>query len=134
MDHAATIESSAATTAESKPVESKPVVGEDWLAVWIGAVLIILALVGVQPALPRFGWASPAELAECHRIRRIVFIEEQKVPKDLEVDGLDLACVHFLADSDGRPAGTARLRITDDHHAKAERVAVGEVIAANPAS
>lgn len=62
MDHASTVESSAATTTESKPVGSKPIVGEDWLAVWIGAVLIVLALVGVQPALPRFGWASPAEL------------------------------------------------------------------------
>jgi predicted GNAT family N-acyltransferase len=68
--------------------------------------------------------AAPDELSECHRIRRVVFIEEQQVPKDLEIDGLDPSCVHFLAEVDHEPAGTARLRITEDHHAKAERVAV----------
>jgi predicted GNAT family N-acyltransferase len=68
--------------------------------------------------------ASATDLAHCHQIRRIVFIEEQRVPKDLEVDGLDPSCVHFLAEVDGQLAGTARLRVTEDHHAKAERVAV----------
>lgn len=63
-------------------------------------------------------------LPTCLQIRREVFIDEQRVPEADEVDGLDQACEHFMAFLDGRPVGTARLRITDDGHAKAERVAV----------
>ncbi len=61
-------------------------------------------------------------------MRRRVFIEEQEVPEDLEIDGLDEACVHVLAehrDGDGwHPVGTARLRVSEEGTAKAERVAV----------
>ncbi len=64
------------------------------------------------------------QLPTCRQIRREVFIEEQRVPEADEVDGLDEACEHFLAFLDGQPVGTARLRITDEGHAKAERVAV----------
>ncbi len=47
-------------------------------------------------------------------IRREVFIEEQKVPKDLEWDGIDDECVHVLAQDliQGLPVGTGRL-VTD---------------------
>lgn len=47
-------------------------------------------------------------------IRRVVFIEEQRVPKAEEWDGRDAACTHFLALFDGRPVGTARL-LPDAH-------------------
>ena len=33
------------------------------------------------------------------RVRRIVFIEEQRVPENLEWDDVDPACVHALAES-----------------------------------
>lgn len=68
--------------------------------------------------------ASPEELPRCLAIRREVFIEEQAVPEDEEVDGRDGEALHFLAFAGGEPVGTARLRITADGHAKAERVAV----------
>lgn len=43
-------------------------------------------------------------------IRREVFVLEQKVPEELEVDGLDGQCVQVLAeDADGNAIGTARL-------------------------
>lgn len=42
-------------------------------------------------------------------IRRIVFIEEQSVPEDLEWDGEDDQAWHFLALSDDIPVGAARL-------------------------
>jgi len=43
-------------------------------------------------------------------IRREVFIEEQQVPEEMEIDGLDEACAHVLAeDVDGNAIGTARL-------------------------
>ena len=40
-------------------------------------------------------------------IRRVVFIEEQSVPQDLEIDGRDDRCLHALALDGERPVGTA---------------------------
>ena len=34
------------------------------------------------------------DLAACHAIRRAVFIEEQAVPEDLEIDDLDGQAIH----------------------------------------
>ena len=43
-------------------------------------------------------------------IRRIVFVEEQGVPEELDLDGLDPECLHVLAWNDhGRPIATARM-------------------------
>ena len=58
-----------------------------------------------------------------HRLRRAVFIEGQQVPEELEIDGRDERCLHFLATLDGRPVGCARMR-EESGAAKAERVAV----------
>jgi len=38
--------------------ERQPLVGEDWLAVYVGAALIALVLAGVRPAMPRFAWGT----------------------------------------------------------------------------
>jgi predicted GNAT family N-acyltransferase len=70
--------------------------------------------------------AGPEDLSICLAIRRAVFIEGQNVSEADEIDGLDPECTHFLAFEDDEPAGTARLRITPDGHAKVERVAVLE--------
>ncbi|MDX1465084.1 MAG: GNAT family N-acetyltransferase [Halomonas sp.] len=51
---------------------------------------------------------------EATEIRRVVFIEEQRVPIEEEWDGRDSSCRHFLAVLDGRPIGTARL-LPDAH-------------------
>lgn len=59
----------------------------------------------------------------CAAIRRRVFIEEQNVPEDLELDDLDASAVHLLATQEGRPVGTARLLI-EGESAKIGRVAV----------
>ncbi|MEF8789904.1 MAG: GNAT family N-acetyltransferase [Haloarculaceae archaeon] len=59
-------------------------------------------------------------------LRREVFIEEQDVPEDLEIDGRDEEATHFLARADGDPVGTARLRDYGEGVAKVERVAVRE--------
>lgn len=48
-------------------------------------------------------------------VREAVFVNEQKVPVELEWDGLDPECMHVLARvSDGTPVGTGRLT-PDDH-------------------
>jgi ElaA protein len=64
------------------------------------------------------------ERAACIALRREVFIDEQHVPEELELDGDDDACVHFLVvDDDAVAVGTARMRLIGDK-AKAQRVAV----------
>ena len=68
--------------------------------------------------------ASQDEFPRCLAIRREVFVEEQSVLWEEEVDGLDSECVHFLALTGEDAVGTARLRFTPEGGAKAERVAV----------
>lgn len=68
--------------------------------------------------------AKSGEIATCQAIRHEVFVLGQGVPEAIEVDGLDAQCVHFLAWERREPVGTARLRITREGEAKAERVAV----------
>ena len=63
------------------------------------------------------------DLAACNAIRRVVFIDEQAVPEELEMDDLDGEAIHLLATVDGRPAGTARLLLRDEV-GKIGRVAV----------
>lgn len=54
-------------------------------------------------------WGAP-DGAECLRIRMEVFVAEQAVPVEMEVDDTDPGACHVLArDADGRPAGTGRL-------------------------
>jgi predicted GNAT family N-acyltransferase len=68
--------------------------------------------------------ADSQELSICISIRREVFIDEQGVPWEEEVDAFEAECIHFLAFADDRSVGTARLRVTEEGRAKAERVAV----------
>jgi uncharacterized integral membrane protein (TIGR00698 family) len=61
MSTVATTAASQATVArESK---SGSPLHEDWVAVWIGAAIILLVIAGVRPAVPRFGWGTPADLS-----------------------------------------------------------------------
>jgi predicted GNAT family N-acyltransferase len=69
--------------------------------------------------------AGDATLADAHAVRRAVFVEEQGVPAELELDGLDERASQFVAyDSGERPVGTARLRTPKEGQGKPERVAV----------
>ena len=63
------------------------------------------------------------ELAAARAIRHAVFVVEQGVPPEVEVDGLDVACEHFLVLAGGAPVATARTRRTPKGW-KIERVAV----------
>ena len=57
-------------------------------------------------------WA--AARAEASRIRLKVFVEEQRVPREIEMDEKDAVCVHALAYAQGRVVGTGRL-LPDGH-------------------
>ena len=65
-----------------------------------------------------------AELEAAFAIRRAVFRDEQGVPEDLEIDGHDDACRHYLVRRGGTPVATARVRPIGPGEAKIERVAV----------
>jgi predicted GNAT family N-acyltransferase len=56
----------------------------------------------------------PAAQAEAKRIRFTVFVEEQGVPVELEMDEHDPHCVHALAYAGGRAIATGRL-LPDGH-------------------
>jgi len=55
-----------------------------------------------------------AAQAEAKRIRFTVFVEEQSVPAELEMDDYDAESLHALAYADGRAIGTGRL-LPDGH-------------------
>lgn len=57
-------------------------------------------------------------------VRRRVFIKEQDVPEEIEMDDHDDEAIHFVAYDGGEPVGTARLRELDADTGKVERVAV----------
>lgn len=59
-------------------------------------------------------------------VRTAVFVEEQGVSEDEELDGNDSDAVQFLARDDEYPVGTARLRFPEPTVGKVERVAVRE--------
>lgn len=63
------------------------------------------------------------DIATCQHLRRVVFIEEQGVSVEDEVDGRDVAARHLLALWDGKPVGTARL-LTEGATGKIGRVCV----------
>jgi predicted GNAT family N-acyltransferase len=64
---------------------------------------------------------------ECVNIRFKVFVEEQNVPEEIEVDANEGVSTHFLlvdGDDESQPLGTVRYRPLDDHMVKVERMAV----------
>ena len=66
---------------------------------------------------------TPEEFERCFGIRTTVFVEEQEVPLELEMDEYDAIATHFLLRDGETPLATARL--VDKHGlAKIGRVAV----------
>ncbi len=66
---------------------------------------------------------SEADIAACMHIRRKVFIEGQGVPEEIEADGKENECDHYILKIDGFAAGTARVRYLGEK-SKIQRVAI----------
>jgi predicted GNAT family N-acyltransferase len=62
------------------------------------------------------------EFKKVLQIRTEVFIKEQNVPEEIELDGYDDQADHFIAFYENRPIGCARVRI--NKYAKLERIAI----------
>lgn len=64
------------------------------------------------------------ELTDAFSIRDIVFIQEQQVPKEIEMDEHDDTATHFIIYDGELPIATARIRPYGEDTAKVERFAV----------
>ncbi|WP_433749022.1 GNAT family N-acetyltransferase [Falsibacillus pallidus] len=63
------------------------------------------------------------ELEQAFLIRTKVFVEEQKVPEEEEIDQFENDSTHFLLMNDGGPIGAGRFRILEGK-GKVERICV----------
>lgn len=64
------------------------------------------------------------DLSECYKIRRKVFIEEQRVPEEEEFDHIDQNCGHYVIYNEfDIPVATGRLIRVDDDRFQIGRVA-----------
>lgn len=69
---------------------------------------------------------SAEDKAECYRLRHIVFVEEQGVPVELEIDEYDETIArHFIGKVNGQAVAASRICVFDDT-AKIQRVVVLE--------
>jgi len=67
--------------------------------------------------------SSQLELVQIFTIRIRVFVREQRVPVEIELDADDQHAIHFLATSSGKAVGTARV-VMRHGDAKIGRMAV----------
>ncbi len=63
------------------------------------------------------------DLIKVFIIRGIVFLEEQNVPYEIEMDEFEYNSIHFLVEIDDEPIGAGRLRFIGEY-AKLERIAI----------
>jgi predicted GNAT family N-acyltransferase len=79
--------------------------------------------------------SSAEDMVKAYEIRDVVFVLEQKVPREMEQDELDATAIHVLARlqenrengknaENGKPVGTGRLVIKNARVGKIGRVAV----------
>lgn len=66
---------------------------------------------------------SEDEISACMSIRRKVFIEGQGVPEEIEADGKENKCDHYILKIDDFAAGAARVRYLGEK-SKIQRVAI----------
>lgn len=60
---------------------------------------------------------------QAYHVRMVVFVEEQKVPVDEELDAYDEEAIHFIGYQHKLPIAAGRLRFTDDY-GKLERICI----------
>lgn len=54
------------------------------------------------------------DINTCYKLRKIVFVDEQKVPIEEEIDKYDESAVHFLLFRENVPIGAGRIYQEDD--------------------
>ncbi len=66
---------------------------------------------------------TDSELEDAFQVRRLVFVDEQNVPIEEEIDQYEEDSVHFVAYDGSKPVAAGRLRILEDT-GKVERICV----------
>lgn len=64
------------------------------------------------------------EREDAFLIRQKVFVQEQDVPVDLELDEHDQSAIHFVAYDGEEPIGAGRIRVPEPGISKVERVCI----------
>lgn len=67
---------------------------------------------------------SGRELAAAFKVRKEVFVEEQGISEDIELDNQDSEALHMVVKDGGRVIGTARVLFPAPGVAKIERMAI----------
>lgn len=60
---------------------------------------------------------------DAYQVRKEVFVEEQGVPVELEIDELEEEAIHFVGYEEEQPVAASRMRFVDTY-AKMERICV----------
>lgn len=63
------------------------------------------------------------QLEDAFSVRKKVFVEEQMVPLEEEIDQFEDTATHFVLYKEGKPAGAGRFRVVDGY-GKVERICV----------
>lgn len=61
------------------------------------------------------------EIKKAKKIRQLIFVNEQNVPLEIELDEFDNEAIHFISYLNNEPVGASRLRIINDF-GKLERI------------
>ncbi|MET3504728.1 GNAT family N-acetyltransferase [Halalkalibacter oceani] len=67
------------------------------------------------------------QLDDAFHIRTEVFVKEQKVPMEEEIDQYEEEATHFVVYDDEQPVGAGRLRFVDGY-GKVERICIAESV------
>ena len=67
---------------------------------------------------------SDSEQRDALRVRNDVFVQEQKIPVEVEADEYDETAIHAIACLRGKPIGTGRVVLMENGFAKIGRMAV----------
>lgn len=67
---------------------------------------------------------TPRERDDAFAVRIVVFVEEQRIPREEELDDLDATAVHCIGYVEGAPVAAGRLVTLGDGAAKIGRMAV----------
>jgi predicted GNAT family N-acyltransferase len=66
---------------------------------------------------------SKSQLEDAYSVRLKVFVEEQKVPPEEEIDQYEDEAIHFVVYDNDKPIGAGRFRKIDNY-AKVERICI----------
>ncbi|RDW15968.1 GNAT family N-acetyltransferase [Oceanobacillus chungangensis] len=66
---------------------------------------------------------SDNELQQAYKVRMEVFVDEQKVPEEIEIDEHEEAATHFIGYESATPIAASRLRFVDKY-GKLERICI----------